>query len=121
MFKQKEAEELLTLAFYYLDEEDPKAEQTLNMNDTWAWAFADGEYVPDECLPEVAELFWRYGYAGILYWVSVRNDNRRSEFLDINRFIEFVRQEEHLRAIVPDSSERAYAKITYTLGVKNDD
>ena len=72
-------------------DECPQLNQTLNMNDTWAWAWADGEYVPDEELPRVAELFWHYGYCGILYWVSERNEQMRSEFEDINRFIDFVR------------------------------
>jgi hypothetical protein len=86
------------------------------MNDVWAWACADGQYVPDEKLPEVAELFWRYGWAGILYWVSKENGNMRSEFVDNNRFIDFVTHEEQLRKEFPDSDERAYKKISYTIG-----
>jgi hypothetical protein len=103
--------------FFFADEEDdPKLAQTLNMNDVWAWASADGEYVPDEELPEVADLFWRYGWPGILYWVSQRNENMRSEFEDNNRFIDFVKHEEQLRKDIPDPSKRAYKKIKYTLG-----
>ena len=40
----------------------------------------------------------------------------RSEFRDINRFVEFVRNEERLKKDVPNSSRRAYKKMTYTLG-----
>ena len=86
------------------------------MNDTWCWACAMGEYVPDKSLPEVAELFWRYGNAGLLYWVSERNNGMRSEFHDVNRMASFVRHEEKLRKKVPSSSARAYKRIKYTLG-----
>lgn len=42
----------------------------LNQNDTWGWATAFGQPVPEDKLIEVAELFWAYGYPGILYWVT---------------------------------------------------
>jgi hypothetical protein len=100
------------------DDDDPELLQTLNMNDTWAWACADAEYVPDEELPEVSRLFFCYGWCGILYWVSERNGHESSEFHDINRFIEFVRNEEAIRTEVPGESARAYAKRQYTIGVK---
>ena len=90
--------------------------QTINTSDTWAWACADGEYVPDEELPEVARLYHWYGWCGILYWASERNKQMSSEFRDVNRFIEFVRNEEGIRKEVPDDSKRAYAKREYTLG-----
>lgn len=102
--------------FYPQDEDLPAGLYTLNMNDTWGWAIAWGEEVPKEQIPEVADLFSRYGYPGILYWVSCRHDNMRSEFHDINRFVDFVRREERLRKDVPGSSARAYKKIFYTLG-----
>jgi hypothetical protein len=79
------------------DEENPKLKQTINLNDTWSWACADGEYVPDEELSEVANLFLSYGYCGILYWVSEKRNQCKSEFHDINRLIEFVRSEERIR------------------------
>jgi len=121
MFSKEEARKLLEQAgvfFYTRDEEEDWEEcpQTLNMNDVWAWACSDGERIEDEQLPEVAELFFLYGWCGILYWVSKQNNNLRSEFLDNNRFIDFVEQEEKLRKEVPNSSDRAYKKITYTLG-----
>ena len=68
--------------------------QTINLSDTWGYAEANGEYVPDDELPELSRLHWRYGWCGVLYWVSERRGRCRSEFPNINRFIEFVRQEE---------------------------
>ena len=97
------------------DDEDVEMLQTLNMNDIWGWACADAEYVPDEELPELSRLFWQYGWCGVLYWVSERRQQCTSEFHDVNRFIEFVRQEEAIRAEIPDS-KRAYAARAYTLG-----
>jgi len=121
MFTADQARKLLTIADVFFpidDDDDPKFAQTINMNDVWGWAIADCEYVPDESLPEVASLFFRYGWAGILYWVSERHNGMKSEFHDINRFIGFVRNEERIRAEFPDSSRRAYAKQTYTLGAE---
>lgn len=89
---------------------------SLNMNDTWAWACASMEPVPPEEVKEVARLFRRYGFAGLLYWVSKRNDDMRSEFQDINRRIDFVRNEERIIENFPSSSKRAYEKVVYTLG-----
>ena len=112
------ARALLTAAgvFYGPDKDDPQSAQTLNMNDTWAWATAWGAYVPDDKLVEVSALYGRYGDCGLLYWVSEQNEQMRSEFADINRFVDFVRHEETLRKDEPNSSKRAYKKIQYTLG-----
>jgi hypothetical protein len=88
----------------------------LNMNDTWGWATAWGEDVPDDKIEELANLIWWYGNAGTLYWVSEQHGQMRSEFHDINRFVDFVRNEERLKKEVPNSSQRAYKKLTYTLG-----
>jgi len=130
VFDIKTARNLLTQAsvFFndYSEEDDTdedkeynkKMMQTLNMNDTWAWACADGEYVPDDKLPEVARLFWYYGQSGLLYWASEQNDQLRSEFHHYNRAIDFVRHEENLVKKIPDHSTRAYTKINYTLGDK---
>lgn len=90
--------------------------QTLNMNDVWGWACADCYRVPDDQLVECADLFWRYGWCGILYFVSVHTENQRSEFLDNNRAIDFVRHEVE-NAKGKTSSQAAYAKLTYTLGL----
>ena len=121
---ENEARQFLRSAgvFFYddpseLDEDDnPKLLQTINFNDTWAWACAGGEYVPDAELQEVSRLFYCYGYCGILYWASELRDQLTSEFHDINRFIEFVRKEESIRKAEPDEVKRAYARHAYEIG-----
>jgi hypothetical protein len=118
-YSEDNARKLLDKAgvFFPVDEyDDPKLGQVLNMNDTWGWACADGEDVSDEELPRVAELFYRYGWCGLLYWVSERNEKKRSEFEDVNRFVAFVRAEESIRLEIPGSSKRAYAKREYVIG-----
>lgn len=117
MFTQEEATQLLENAhvFYPIDGDDTMDEHVLNMNDTWAWATAWGEKVEDQDLIEVAELFWRYGNAGLLYWMSGRHDGMRSEFYDNNRAIDFVENEERIRREFPDSTARAYHKESYTI------
>lgn len=100
------------------EDEDEKDMQTLNLNDTFGWALAWGEYVPDEELIKVAELFKQYGEAGVFYWASCRNDNFRSGFEDINRKIDFVRNEERIKQEKPDWNERAYYKASYSLGME---
>ena len=116
-FNVEESRKLLQLAgiFFEADEDDQKMKQTINQNDTWAWASADGQYVPDEKLQEVAELFWCYGWAGILYWVSKERNGMRSEFADNNRYIDFVKMEEQIKSKFSDD-ERAYKKIPYIIG-----
>ncbi len=88
----------------------------INMNDVWGWASADSERVPKDQIEEVARLFFKYGWCGILYWSSERNTGGKSEFHDVNRFIEFVRREEELRKAVTSDSARAYKKLRYELG-----
>jgi len=119
MLTIEESRNLLTAAGVFFgaeDGDDPRFAQMLNFNDVWGWAAADGEYVPDEELPRVAELFFDYGRCGILYWASERNDHRMSEFTDNNRFIQFVRAEETIRQEQPNSNKRAYLKYTYSIG-----
>lgn len=98
------------------DDDEPELAQTLDMNDTFGWACTMGEKVPDASLVEVARLYKQYGYCGMVYWVSEQNNQVRSEFHDINRFIDFVRQEESIRRDCPDWNKRAYFKRSYTLG-----
>jgi hypothetical protein len=90
--------------------------QTLNMNDVWGWGVSWCEYIPDDELPRVGYLLSNYGWCGALYWTSERHNQMRSEFEDINRFVEFVRQEERVKMEWPDSSQRAYKKHSYNLG-----
>lgn len=109
--------------FYYDNEEqwrefgDPEPDETfryeLNQNDTWGWACAFGQEVPEDKMSELGELFWRYGYGGVLYWVSEQNQKMRSEFFDINRQVDFVRREERFRKLVSGSSARAYTPTTW--------
>lgn len=121
-FSIDEAKKLLGAAGVFFDADDLKEDPetfnryVLNMNDVWGWACAYCEGVQEDELPELALLFFNYGWAGILYWVSKKNNNMRSEFLDVNRHIDFVRHEEELVNQFPDSSTRAYKNITYTLG-----
>lgn len=93
-------------------------QQLLNLNDVWAWATADCYRVPDEELAECAELAWHYGWAGILYFVSSKTEWQRSEFHDNNRMIDFVKHEEEIRRSCQSSSELAYKKAQYTIGVE---
>ena len=115
---QESARELLVKAgmFFGGDYEDDKLAQTLNLNDAMYWGCSDDEYVPDDKLEEVASLFWNYGNAGVMYWVSKHREWDRAEFLDVNRMIDFVRNEEELAEKVPDRTKRAYEKIIYTIG-----
>lgn len=119
-FTIDEARELLSKAglFYYdLDDDDPEVtkedKQTLNMNDTWLWGSAWGYPVKDEDLPELARLFWNYGWCGVLYWVSINNENMKSEFYHYNRMIEFVAKEEEISKKCKSLSEYAYKKESY--------
>jgi hypothetical protein len=114
MYSLDEAKAMLTAAGVFYD--DPTPPYTLNMNDTWGWGEAWGEPVPEEELPRLATLFFRYGFGGILYWMSERHDGMRSEFAHYNRALDYARHEEAIRAEVPGSSDRAYAKRSYTLG-----
>ena len=97
-------------------DDEEKYIQSLNMNDTWGWACAWSQPVTDNELIEVASLFISYGYPGVLYWVSKKNDNMRSEFEDINRFVDFVANEERIKEEKPNYNDRAYYKSQYTLG-----
>ena len=118
MFSKDEAAKLLETAnvFYPIDDtDDPMDKHVLNMNDTWCWASAWGEKVEDSELKEVATLFWQYGNAGLLYWVSKKHDGMRSEFYDNNRAIEFVENEERIRKAFPESTARAYHKDSYMI------
>ncbi len=83
----------------------------INMSDTWAWACADGELVKPDEISEVARLFEQWGWCGLLYWASKKHDDMRSEFKDINRFIDFVAREEAFVKAEPNSSKRAYLDL----------
>lgn len=121
IFTQDDALKLLKAAnVFYSNEPDPPFDRCINMNDTFAWALAYGPHVADEHLVTVAELFWRYGLAGLNYWCTIHpdEDDRMlgSEFEDIQRSIDFVCYEEELRLSGKSSDECAYQKLIYTLG-----
>lgn len=113
---KKEAAKLLNASQIFFDDEDEIGEHMINLNDVFGWACADAEKVEDDELVEVASLFSRYGWCGVLYWVSKKRGGERSEFLDNNRFIDFVTNEEKLIEQEPDTDKRAYLKYSYTLG-----
>ena len=115
---QDEALTLLTAADIFHDEDDDMPGRWLNLNDTFFWACGDGEEVADDELPELGRLFRAYGMCGVHYWVACKRDWKHDtvEFLDVRRCIQFVAQEETLRSGLPDSSQRAYKRVSYTLG-----
>ena len=113
--------------FYYnedeLDEfetEDEKEEmrQVLNLNDAFFWACSDCEKVENDELLEVARLFIDYGYPGIYYWVMKKRNWDKVEFLDVNRWVQFVRAEEALCGQEPHRPKRAYIEYEYTISNK---
>lgn len=94
---------------------DHEDEQTLNMNDTWAWGTAFGQKVEDGDAIEVARLFVDYGFCGVLYWVSEKNEQMQSEFSHINRMVQFVRNEEKIRIESGGLNAYAYGKQEYLI------
>lgn len=100
-----------------LDEDDYELPTALNLNDAFFWACSDSENVPAESLKEVADLFLRYGQCGVFYWVLNRRGWDKVEFLDVNRMVEFVRNEERIRQEVKNHFFRLpYHKACYTIG-----
>lgn len=114
---QDDARALLKQSDFFFDEDDEMPVGLwINLNDVFGWACSDTEQVQDDELIPVACLFRQYGWCGVLYWVSQKRGGSHSEFKDINRYIEFVRNEEEVIQQVPNDSKRAYFKISYTLG-----
>ena len=112
------AKTLITASGMCFDEDfdDEVKPFTINLNDAFWWACGDAETIPEESLIEVADLFFQYGICGVYYWVLKRRGIDTVEFADINRFVEFVRNEERIKAEVPSDSARAYYKAAYTIG-----
>ena len=90
----------------------PDGRLEINFSDTWAWASSFLEDVRQDEIPEVARLYRAWGWCGLLYWATVNNPGLRSEFKDINRFIDFVKREEAFIKAVPSSSKRAFTDIS---------
>lgn len=119
MNKIEEARQLLTQAGLFFDDYgdyDPSLKNCLNLNDAFYWACSDGEFVPDEEMLELQRLFLNYGFCGVYYWVFKRRGLDAVEFADVNRFVQFVREEEAIRAECPSASQRAYLRRSYTVG-----
>ena len=116
----EKAKALLKEANIFYDcegDEDQSLAQAINLNDAFFWACSDYEIVADDELPRLAELFFRYGWAGACYWVAIeKRGGEVPEFLDVRRQIEFVKNEEAIIAEEPSSSKRAYQKRQYTIG-----
>src|SRR3990172_7233381 len=117
MFTFAKGRELLAAGGLFFDQDYGVLVQCLNLNDTFYWACADGEEIPDSEIQKVAELFYRWGWCGVLYWVwKRRGGDFTVEFQDIHRFIEFVTNEESIREKEPSDSKRAYFKYSYIVG-----
>jgi len=114
-FSIDDARKFLLAADIFFEQDNGMPAQLINLNDALMWGCADCEEVPDDELPKLAELFWRYGWCGLLYWVTQRR-GCRAEFHDVNRMIEFVASEEIIRKEEPSDSKRAYLKRQYTIG-----
>ena len=97
-------------------EEFDANERTINMNDVWGWACADGHEVPMDKMPELRRLYDDYGWCGVLYFVSEREGGHGSAFHHFSRMIEFVRKEEAIRSKHEHHSAYAYDKQSYTVG-----
>jgi len=101
---------LLASDYVYEDEDDGGL--CINFNDVWAWALAMCRPIPEDKIKEVADLYRKWGWPGLLYWETLQPDGfTKSEFADNNRFIEFVRREEDLIKRIPDSNKRAYLEL----------
>jgi len=98
-----------------------------NCNDAESWAMDEtfapvintdnifsfplvGVRVPWDDMIIVADLFKRYGMAGICYWVSKNMCDAVGNFQDIRRHIDFVDKEEKIRKLNPNENDRAHYK-----------
>lgn len=94
-FDINSARKLLEAANVFFDVDDEVPPQTLNLNDALNYACADGETVMDGELPRLAELFWQYGWCGILYWVSVeKRGGELASIPSVQRKIDFIKETE---------------------------
>lgn len=97
------------------DDDYPTLARTINLNDVFGWAIGDSEYVKEEDIPELGTLVFKYGFCGMLYWVSKKR-GCKSEFHHYNRMIEFVTKEEEIKNSHQSESKYAYDKKQYTIG-----
>lgn len=101
---------------YYHDPEERPDYHSIMMNDVWGWASAGGYEVTDKNVRRVAQLYDRYGFAGLVYYQTEADPRyKASEFTDNNRFLQFVQNEERIRKEVPDYNKRGYHKAAYQI------
>jgi hypothetical protein len=81
------------------------------MNDTFAYACADCEEVPDDKINEVAKLFRLYGGAGLDYWVS----EQRGYDPGIEKYAKEVKRIRKLEKKKPSKGEKMKKKIIFVL------
>lgn len=98
---------------FYVRKDDPVLLRSLLMSDVFGWALGMAEVIPADQLDEVARLFKEYGFCGLVYWVSQRNGEMRSEFPAMNRKIDYVAHEEAARLAAKDTTDWAYKKVSY--------
>lgn len=110
--------DLLLASGYFFDPDEDfedlpemKGKIVMSLNDTFFWACADCEIVPDEEVEAVARLFRRYGGCGLYFWAAKKQGHEKVEFKDVQRMIDFVRAEEAQIAREPSSSKRAYMDL----------
>jgi hypothetical protein len=67
----------------------------LNMNDTFSYG-SDAEEVPEDEIKEAANLFCKYGYGGLTYWVAKKRgyDPERPKYRDQVREIRSMENKE---------------------------
>lgn len=97
------------------DDEETSILRSLNLNDTFWWASAYSEQVEDSEIDTLYTLFQDYGWCGVVYWAA-KKGNITAEFNHVTRMIQFVENEERIKAAAGSSSAYAYSKETYTLG-----
>lgn len=114
--------DLLTTGMFYEDtiedvENNLKQGESplnVNLNDAWFWALSDSYPVKIEDMKEVNNLIFHYGWCGLQYWVAKKGemDINSIEFNHARRHIQFVKNEEALRA---KPGHYCYSMGTYTI------
>ena len=73
--------------------DDPQSIRLINLNDTFWWGTAYCQFLPDDKIEELSNLFFKYGWCGVLYWCS-KQEEIKPEFENVIRSIQFVENEE---------------------------
>lgn len=82
----------------------------VHLGDWCSWGTADDERADPSELPDVWNMFSRYGWNGIYYWVMKKREWEwhQISFRDVQRAMQFIQHEEALREAA-GSSVSAYA------------